>query len=1005
MGRTQLIHADAITVAGAGRYSQKAIPVDTDILMLGDSADSNETKRAIIRDIINLRAELANVAAIPAEASNGYSFLLTSNALNYMMRNDTAEVLDYFTRLSTATAFGNLTQGELVDNQQCYLDDTNERLKYTSTSGWFEVASLPVQGTETTPTIIYVEADTSQAATLTGLAANTAVIFLGHTTAGDGGGQIMYYKPTGRPATLDGFAIAAGGADDWFESIDKTGAIPCEQFGAFADTGTDQSTALQAWLDAWTTYGFSGIAADGKYRIDSGLTIDANSDGNLNIKALQAVKAARFTALTVSNPSQSLGLRGNIHLAVEKQTEGDGQPYWSSLPYVYAERFHNDDFAGDGKYLDGGSQTVEQRLLAETCIGVLLSDIQDTSVHIEQASDFAIPLKLRSAGTSSTQNCLRNNISCNLLRGKFPVVIETDSTTNQNAAVNANTIRVEDAKVGQQVLDTQPFYPLTFLSVDNDAGRIALGQNRIYLNNQNTVTFVDCEDFREDVTENVSSVLSSASVCTLHIGRHELSSANNREAYRAFRAKPRVGETETLPEHNSHGNHVTIEPTGPGAWSPHDFGNANSSNLRDNTVEIVGKYRVGEPQKTEIDLISSWVSGGTNQLFPRPGSLVFSGASTQLDPGTFIRVDQGGGFQDNVIDYDLGEIQTTDSTNISTIAWQFQEDVTSNRTAKLEVVGSAPARSLYRLYDSSGLVMYHSEANPEDWVTTTAYSQYDAVKNAGNVYRCLIAGTSGGVAPTHTSGTATDNDITWLYVRPTSINPLNDWMTYAADSRKIGRVTGQSGGFDEYIEGGVVSNDDPVRVVTFHPQVKTVWFRMTGNVKFVRIWSDNVIRMVNPSIAYGQDSATTIAANPNRGKFQEGWSGYVSGSAAITATTGGWAVREAWNEVTSYALRDHVSSTPDSWIISTAYSVNDVVINGVNAYRALNAATSGATAPVHVVGDVSDGSVLWRFLSAGTPSNIYETQVAQTGGSAPTHGSGTTNNWKYIATSPVAVFA
>jgi hypothetical protein len=50
------------------------------------------------------------------------------------------------------------------------------------------------------------------------------------------------------------------------------------------------------------------------------------------------------------------------------------------------------------------------------------------------------------------------------------------------------------------------------------------------------------------------------------------------------------------------------------------------------------------------------------------------------------------------------------------------------------------------------------------WATTTSYSRYDKVTNAGKLYQALNAGTSGAAAPTHTSGDASDGTVGWRYL-------------------------------------------------------------------------------------------------------------------------------------------------------------------------------------------------------------------------------------------------
>lgn len=51
------------------------------------------------------------------------------------------------------------------------------------------------------------------------------------------------------------------------------------------------------------------------------------------------------------------------------------------------------------------------------------------------------------------------------------------------------------------------------------------------------------------------------------------------------------------------------------------------------------------------------------------------------------------------------------------------------------------------------------------WGATTPYVVGDWVTANGSIYRATVAGTSGSTAPSHTTGTATDGSVTWLYVQ------------------------------------------------------------------------------------------------------------------------------------------------------------------------------------------------------------------------------------------------
>jgi len=59
-------------------------------------------------------------------------------------------------------------------------------------------------------------------------------------------------------------------------------------------------------------------------------------------------------------------------------------------------------------------------------------------------------------------------------------------------------------------------------------------------------------------------------------------------------------------------------------------------------------------------------------------------------------------------------------------------------------------------------------------------------------------------------------------------------------------------------------------------------------------------------------------------------------------------------------------TTVGGWASGNTYARYDKVTNGGRLYQALNAGTSGATAPTHTTGDASDGAISWRFHSSVT---------------------------------------
>ncbi|MNF90398.1 hypothetical protein D3C84_729600 [compost metagenome] len=55
-------------------------------------------------------------------------------------------------------------------------------------------------------------------------------------------------------------------------------------------------------------------------------------------------------------------------------------------------------------------------------------------------------------------------------------------------------------------------------------------------------------------------------------------------------------------------------------------------------------------------------------------------------------------------------------------------------------------------------------ANTISWVASKSYDYNTFVNSNGNVYRSIISGTSSTTSPSHTSGTATDGTVTWMYI-------------------------------------------------------------------------------------------------------------------------------------------------------------------------------------------------------------------------------------------------
>lgn len=69
-----------------------------------------------------------------------------------------------------------------------------------------------------------------------------------------------------------------------------------------------------------------------------------------------------------------------------------------------------------------------------------------------------------------------------------------------------------------------------------------------------------------------------------------------------------------------------------------------------------------------------------------------------------------------------------------------------------------------RVFNSNQFLNSFQTKNYSAWLTATAYSIGDIVYNSNYKYIAITAGTSGALPPTHTSGSASDGGVDWLFV-------------------------------------------------------------------------------------------------------------------------------------------------------------------------------------------------------------------------------------------------
>lgn len=103
--------------------------------------------------------------------------------------------------------------------------------------------------------------------------ADQVCTLLCHTSSGDGGGGDFYWD-SGSSTTADGGCVFGAGAGGRWKRL-FNGPRCAKWYGAVGDGTTDDTAALQAWIDA-IPVGGEGYMDIGNYRITSGLLVSTN---------------------------------------------------------------------------------------------------------------------------------------------------------------------------------------------------------------------------------------------------------------------------------------------------------------------------------------------------------------------------------------------------------------------------------------------------------------------------------------------------------------------------------------------------------------------------------------------------------------------------------------------------------------------------------------------------------------------------------------------------------
>lgn len=176
---------------------------------------------------------------------------------------------------------------------------------------------------------------------------------------------------------------------------------------------------------------------------------------------------------------------------------------------------------------------------------------------------------------------------------------------------------------------------------------------------------------------------------------------------------------------------------------------------------------------------AGYMSDGLHMASPASYEMgaLFADAINSLIPAEFARVNVGGY---NAYDAALNPTGNLMTTTLYNSSWDV-----SNQSA---------------FHGTSGVPSSGVSLTPS-WVTGTAYAKDAHVVNGGNLYRAMVAGTSGTTAPTHLTSNLSDGGVTWLFVCSgvTATFP-SGWSASrfggAGASAVVHRVTDPAGGTD-----------------------------------------------------------------------------------------------------------------------------------------------------------------------------------------------------------------
>lgn len=225
----------------------------------------------------------------------------------------------------------------------------------------------------------------------------------------------------------------------------------------------------------------------------------------------------------------------------------------------------------------------------------------------------------------------------------------------------------------------------------------------------------------------------------------------------------------------------------------------------------------------------------------------------------------------------------------------------------------------------------------QPWTTGVAYTVGQTAYNAGLLYTCTIAGTSGGTAPTGTGTGISDGGVTWDYRSQVPI----DYVFRTSAPVVAGQVCSANGNVYFGIVGGYCASSGTGPTGT-------------GN-----------------SIADSTVTWAYVCAASAVGETGAAQTSFAVAKTTPFRTIGSALVYGQGPNGLQYVLNSYYVANSPAWAATTTYKVGQIIHKGTSVYVCTQAGTSASTGPSGTPTAFVDGTVIWRWKGDYAGTVVY----------------------------------